>query len=92
MYQADGVNVLQDTNSDGIPDTGSLAVGGEYKVVLKATLPANYSGAVNYNVTKIARSVTDPTKSNTVTDQLTTIIANVADLTTPPLVVILVVH
>ncbi|MBL0230574.1 MAG: DUF11 domain-containing protein [Moraxellaceae bacterium] len=80
LYQADGVNVLQDTNSDGIPDTGSLAVGGEYKVVLKATLPASYSGAVNYNVTKIARSVTDPTKSNTVTDQLTSIIANVADL------------
>ncbi|MBK7300475.1 MAG: DUF11 domain-containing protein [Moraxellaceae bacterium] len=80
LYQADGVNVLQDTNSDGIPDTGSLPVGGEYKVVLKATLPAGYSGTVNYNVTKIARSVTDPTKSNTVTDQLTTIIANVADL------------
>jgi uncharacterized repeat protein (TIGR01451 family) len=80
LYQADGVNVLQDTNSDGIPDTGSLPVGGEYKVVLKATLPANYSGAVNYNVTKVARSTTDPTKFNTVTDTLTNIITNVADL------------
>ncbi len=80
LYQADGVNVLQDTNSDGIPDTGSLPVGGEYKVVLKATLPANYSGAVNYNVTKVARSTTDPTKYNTVTDTLTNIITNVADL------------
>ena len=80
LYQADGVNVLQDTNSDGIPDTGSLPVGGQYKVVLKATLPANYSGAVNYNVTKVARSTTDSTKFNTVTDTLTNIITNVADL------------
>jgi uncharacterized repeat protein (TIGR01451 family) len=80
LYQADGVNVLQDTNSDGIPDTGSLPVGGEYKVVLKATLPANFSGAVNYNVTKAARSTTDSNKVNTVTDTLTNIITNVADL------------
>ncbi|MDO9178871.1 MAG: hypothetical protein Q7U16_11260 [Agitococcus sp.] len=88
LYQADGVNVLQDSNSDGIPDTGSLPVGGEYKVVLKATLPAGVSGAVNYNVTKTARSVTDTNKFNTVTDRLTSITANVADLsnnTTPTL-------
>lgn len=81
LYQADGVNVLQDSNSDGVPDTGSLAVGGEYKVVLKATLPANVTtGAVNFNVVKTATSVADPTKTNTVTDRLTSITANVADL------------
>lgn len=87
LYQADGVNVLQDSNSDGIPDTGVLPVGGEYKVVLKATLPANVAtGTVNFNVVKTATSVADPTKTNTVTDRLTSITANVADLsnnTTP---------
>jgi len=89
LYQADGVNVLQDSNSDGVPDTGVLAVGGEYKVVLKATLPANVTtGTVNFNVVKTATSVADPTKTNTVTDRLTSITANVADLsnnTTPTL-------
>lgn len=81
LYQADGVNVLQDSNSDGVPDTGSLAVGGEYKVVLKATLPANVAtGVVNFNVVKTATSVADPTKTNTVTDRLTSITASVADL------------
>lgn len=89
LYQADGVNVLQDSNSDGIPDTGVLPVGGEYKVVLKATLPANVAtGTVNFNVVKTATSVADPTKTNTVTDRLTSITANVADLsnnTTPTL-------
>ena len=81
LYQDGGLNVLQDSNSDGIPDTGSLAVGGAYKVVLKATLPANVTtGAVNFNVVKTATSVADPTKTNTVTDRLTSITANVADL------------
>lgn len=81
LYQADGVNVLQDSNSDGIPDTGVLPVGGEYKVVLKATLPANVAtGTVNFNVVKTATSVADPTKTNPVTDRLTSITANVADL------------
>ena len=82
LYQADGVNVLQDSNSDGVPDTGLLAVGGQYKVVLKATLPASVSSVPvgGFSVVKTATSVADPTKSNPVTDTLTAITPNVADL------------
>ena len=79
LFQADGVNVLQDTNSDGIPDTGALASGASYKVVLKATLPANATGS-NFNVVKRATSVVDPTKTDTVTDNLAAITVNVVDL------------
>lgn len=87
LFQADGVNVLQDTNSDGVPDTGALASGASYKVVLKATLPANATGS-NFNVVKRATSVVDPTKTDTVTDNLAAITVNVVDLsnnTTPTL-------
>ena len=81
LFQADGVNVLQDTNSDGIPDTGALAPGASYKVVLKATLPANATNTgAPFNVVKTATSVIDPTKSDTVTDRLLAITANVVDL------------
>jgi len=81
LFQADGVNVLQDTNSDGIPDTGAMAPGAYYKVVLKATLPAN---AINtgapFNVIKTATSVIDPTKTDFVYDTLLAITSNVVDL------------
>lgn len=81
LFQADGVNVLQDTNSDGKPDTGALAPGASYKVVLKATLPANATNTgAPFNVVKTATSVIDPTKSDTVTDRLLAITANVVDL------------
>ena len=74
-----GVNVLQDTNSDGKPDTGPLAPGASYKVVLKATLPANATGS-NFNVVKTATSVVDPAQNDSVTDNLATITNNVVDL------------
>ncbi len=81
LFQADGVNVLQDTNSDGIPDTGAMAPGASYKVVLKATLPANATNAgAPFKVVKTATSVIDPTKSDTVTDRLLAITSNVVDL------------
>ncbi|WP_297920770.1 hypothetical protein [uncultured Agitococcus sp.] len=88
LYQADGVNVLQDSNSDGIPDTGVLPVGGEYKVVLKATLPAGTSSVPvgGFTVVKTATSVANPGVNNSVNDTLTAITPNVADLsnnTTP---------
>lgn len=90
LYQADGVNVLQDSNSDGVPDTGVLPVGGEYKVVLKATLPAGTSSVPvgGFTVVKTATSVANPGVNNSVNDKLTAITPNVADLsnnTTPTL-------
>ena len=82
LYQADGVTPLLDSNGDGIPDTGPLTAGSVYKVVVKATLAASApAGAGPYSVTLTATSNTDPTKSNTVINTLTTITANTVDLT-----------
>lgn len=93
LYQADGNNVLQDTNSDGIPNTPVIQPGLSYTVILKATLPAGVTGTgatpgSGYSVVKTATSVNDPTKNDTVTDTLAQITSNVVDLsnnTTPTL-------
>jgi trimeric autotransporter adhesin len=59
-----------------------LAAGAVYKVVVRATLPASApAGAGPYSETLTATSNTDPTKSNTVINTLTTITANTVDLT-----------
>jgi len=92
LYQADGNNVLQDTNSDGIPNTPTIQPGAFYTVILKATLPAGVTGTgatgLGYSVVKTATSVNDPTKVDTVKDTLATITSNIVDLsnnTTPTL-------
>jgi trimeric autotransporter adhesin len=80
LYQADGVTPLLDTNGNGVPDTGAVASGATYNVVLKVTLPTAATGGP-YGVGKTATSKLDPTKSATVTDTLTAISANAVDLT-----------
>lgn len=80
LYKSDGVSPLLDTNGDGIPDTGPVAAGAAYTVVLKATLPNSISGGP-YTVNKIATSIGDPTKTATMPDVLTAITANTIDLT-----------
>jgi uncharacterized repeat protein (TIGR01451 family) len=80
LYQADGVTPMVDSNGNGVPDTGPLAAGASYSVVVKATLPAGASGGP-YTVQKTATSRFDASKSATVTDTLTAITANTVDLT-----------
>jgi trimeric autotransporter adhesin len=80
LYKADGVTPMLDTNGNGTPDTGPLASGASYTVVLKATLPTGSTGGP-YTVSKTATSKLDPTKSATVVDTLTAISANSVDLT-----------
>jgi trimeric autotransporter adhesin len=81
LYKSDGSTPLIDTNSDGIPDTGPLAAGATYNVVVKAVLPASASGTGPFTVNKTARSTVDNTKSATVADTLTAITAATVDVT-----------
>ena len=81
LYKSDGVTPLVDTNGNSTPDTGEVAAGGTYTVVLKATLPAGATGGGAYIVAKTATSKLDPTKTATATDTLTTIAPNSVDLT-----------
>lgn len=41
LFRADGTTALQDTDSDGIPDTGSLATGASVDVIIRVTVPAD---------------------------------------------------
>lgn len=80
LYQSNGVALLNDTNANGIPDTGPLASGASYSVILKVTLPTGATGGP-YSVDKVATSVSNPGVSRTATDVLTLITANTVDLT-----------
>ena len=80
LYQSDGVTTLLDTNGNGTPDTGPVAAGASYNVILKATLPASAVGGP-FAVAKTATSKFDPTKTAVATDTLTAITNNSVDLT-----------
>jgi hypothetical protein len=82
LFKADGVTPLVDTNSDGTADTGPLAPGATYSVILKATLPPGATNAgAPFIVAKTARSVFDSTKSATANDQLTAVSSASVDAT-----------
>jgi trimeric autotransporter adhesin len=81
LYQADGVTPLLDTNGNGISDTGTLASGATYSVVMRVTLPPNAGAGGPYSVDKTAASRANPAITATVTDTLTAIVANSVDLT-----------
>ena len=80
LYKSDGVTPLVDTNGNGTPDTGPVAAGASYSVVLKVTLPAGATGGP-FTVQKTATSKLDPSKTATGFDTLTTILVNTVDLT-----------
>jgi trimeric autotransporter adhesin len=80
LYKSDGVTPLVDTNGNSTPDTGIVAAGASYTVVLKATLPAAATGGP-YSVGKTATSKLDSTKTANAFDQLTLITASTVDLT-----------
>ena len=84
LLRSDGATLMQDTNGDGAIDTGPIAPGGSALVVLELELPGDASGnnaGIGFDVTKTARSVTDSTVFDTVTDHLDEIVANQVDIT-----------
>ena len=80
LFKSDGVTPLVDTNGNSTPDTGPLAAGATYNVILKATLPAGATGGP-YTVQKTATSKFNPAVAITTTDTLTAISASTVDLT-----------
>jgi trimeric autotransporter adhesin len=80
LYRADGATPLLDSNGNGIPDTGPLASGATTSVVLRVTLPTAASGGP-YQVSKVATSKLDASKSASANDVLTTIASSTVDLT-----------
>ncbi|PID46059.1 MAG: hypothetical protein CSB47_05965 [Proteobacteria bacterium] len=86
LYQSDGFTPLLDTDNSNVVDTGPLAAGESYVVVLKATLPmtgtaVGNNGGAGFDVTKTATSANDPDVSNSVTDHLDEITGSQVDVT-----------
>ncbi len=50
LFKSDGVTPLADTNGDGIPDTGPLAPGQNYNIVVRVRLPADAEDATKSHV------------------------------------------
>ena len=80
LFKTDGVTPLIDTNGNSTPDSGALAAGGSYQVVVKAILPAGSIGGP-YSATITAVSKFDGSKSDPANLILTAITANTVDLT-----------
>ncbi len=84
LYKSDGVTPLIDTNGDSIPDTGPLAAGATYTVIVKAALPAGATGGP-FNATATATSTVvgalNAGANASMTDRLVAITASSVDLT-----------
>ncbi len=84
VLQSDGQTPLLDTTGNGIVDTGPLAVGASYEIVLQVVLPAgttgNNSGAF-FDVSTIASSTDNAGVSNAMLNRLRNITAGSIDIT-----------
>jgi len=80
IYQSNGLVPLSDTNGDGIPDTGPLAAGAAYDVVIRVQLPTGATGGP-MTLPATARSVLNAAASVTANNTLNAIAANTVDLT-----------
>ena len=63
---------LADTDGDGTPDTGPVAPGASYTIVVKAAIPATAAPGA-YKVTKTARAASAPMVSASADDAVDTI-------------------
>ncbi len=84
LLRSGGGGALTDTNNDGIVDTGPIPPGEFSRVVLQLNLPAGAAGnnnGVGFNLTKTARSISDASVVDSVTDHLDEIVGNLVDLT-----------
>lgn len=82
LLQSDGLTPMTDSNGNGIPDTGPVAIDGTYAVFIEANLPSDApNGEGPYNVTKVATSSFDDSVDDDAIDVLTTINGASVDLT-----------
>ncbi|MEO5694032.1 MAG: SdrD B-like domain-containing protein, partial [Usitatibacter sp.] len=77
LFKADGVTPLADTNGSGIPDTGVVAAGGTYNIIVKALIPATAAPGA-YKITKTARSAANPLSTASDDDKVDTIASSCA--------------
>jgi uncharacterized repeat protein (TIGR01451 family) len=84
LYKSDGVTPLMDTTGNSTPDTGPLAAGASYTVIVKAALPAAATGGpytATISATSTVSGALNAGASASMTDKLVAITANSVDLT-----------
>lgn len=87
LLREDGRTPLQDSSGNGIPDTGPVEAGAYAAIVVRVDVPASVVGtnAANSNngwqATLRARSISDQTAINAVTNRVGEIAASSVDLT-----------
>jgi len=69
LYKSDGVTPLADTDGNGTADTGPLAPGASYNIVVKVDIAATTPPGA-YKVSKTGRSATAPSRFVTVDDAI----------------------
>ena len=82
LFKSDGVTPLADTDGNGTPDTGPLAPGASYNIVVRARIPETALPAA-YKVTKTARSVRVASRTASADDSVDTL-ASVCRVTLEP--------
>jgi uncharacterized repeat protein (TIGR01451 family) len=84
LYKSDGVTPLIDTTGNSVPDTGPVAAGASYTVVVKAALPAGAIGGP-FNATATATSTAvgalNAGANASMIDRLVAITASTVDVT-----------
>lgn len=82
FFRADGATPILDSNGDGIPDTGSMAVGASYPIVVKVRFPTTQTDqpAQDYSVFPQAQSINSAAAVDTVEDRTNQIVSQLVDL------------
>ena len=80
LYQSNGIAPLTDTNGDGLPDTGPVAAGASYDVIIRVQLPTGALGGPQ-TLPATAHSVVNPAAAVVANNTLNAITANTVDLT-----------
>ena len=81
LFQSDGAATLLDSNGNSTPDTGPVAPGATYNVILRAILPPNSSATGPFSVNLIATSSAPTKPTATATDRVNTVNAATVQLT-----------
>lgn len=82
FFRADGVTPILDSNGDGTPDTGPMAVGESYPIVVKVRFPTSQTDqpAQDYSVFPQAQSINSSSAVDTVEDRTNQIVSQLVDL------------
>jgi uncharacterized repeat protein (TIGR01451 family) len=84
LYKSDGVTPLIDTTGNSIPDSGPLAAGASYTIIVKAALPAGATGGpfnATVTATSTAAGALNAGANASMTDRLVAITTDTVDVT-----------